>query len=323
MMPINQGMRHGDLVLLAQYAEEAGLDAVGIGEYASSDAFALAAAIAVTTNRIRIETAVVTAVSRSSALTAMASATLADLSGGRFVLGIGAGTPVVAGFHRRSFERPIELVSTMIDEVRTLLRGGVLADNRFRLRVSSPIKVPILLSAINPKMVRLAAEISDGVLFGLLCDVGMVTELAEMATDARRATGRTEPLEISAIFGASASVDAEPGRERARQEMAGYFLVPTYASSATRLVGKQGVASAAEAYARGGIEELTNWVPNDAVDAIFAAGGPDDLQSRIRALAAAGATSIRCNPMTLQKGDTSAAMRVIDELADARRLLAT
>lgn len=317
MLPINQRLPQRDLVDLAVHAERAGLDAIGIGEYASADAFALASAIAMRTERIRIETCVVSVITRSPALLAMGAATVDDLSGGRFVLGLGAGSPVVSQFHDRPFDRPLDTVSETVADVRALLSGERLDERRFELRMPLPGRVPIMLSALNPGMLRLAATATDGVMLPLLCSPRLVGELAETVDGLREEHGAPGGFETIAIQHAAAGVGDE-ARQRVKREVGGYFLVPTYRRAALDLVGEEQLGVAADAHAAGGMDAVVDWLPEHAVDQVFVDGDADSFAARIRQYEEFGCNGVRFTPVTVTKGDLSDARRLVDVLGEVR-----
>lgn len=317
MLPINQGLPLGDLVELAVHAERCGLDAIGIGEYASNDAFALAAAIAMRTERIRIETCVVSVVSRSPALLAMGTATVDQLSGGRFVLGLGAGSPVVAGFHGQPFERPLESVGRTVAAVRRVLDGERLEERRFELRMPAPGHVPIMLSALNPGMLRLCARETDGVMLPLLCSPHLVGELAATVGEIRADLPDAGGFETLAIQHAAATSD-DRARERVKREVGGYFLVPTYRRAALDLVGEEELERAAGAHASGGMDAVVEWLPEQAVDQVFVGGGVDEFAARVQQYEEVGCNGVRFTPVTLEAGDVSAARRLVEVLGEVR-----
>src|SRR5262245_39078098 len=81
-----------DAVRVVQTAEASGYEAVFVPEIAAREAFSTLTAFGGETERMRLGTGVVTLQSRSPVTTAMAAATVHDVSGGRFILGIGAGS---------------------------------------------------------------------------------------------------------------------------------------------------------------------------------------------------------------------------------------
>jgi alkanesulfonate monooxygenase SsuD/methylene tetrahydromethanopterin reductase-like flavin-dependent oxidoreductase (luciferase family) len=155
------------LVRLAVRAEAAGVDAVGVAEGWTHDAVVLAAEVAQRTERIGISTSVLSVWGRSAATLAMGAAGLQRCSGGRFVLGLGAGSPPLAeGFHGIQWERPVNRLRATVTAVRALLAGDRLpapaaGARPLRLGVLPEVPVPVALAALAPASVRLAGELAD------------------------------------------------------------------------------------------------------------------------------------------------------------------
>jgi alkanesulfonate monooxygenase SsuD/methylene tetrahydromethanopterin reductase-like flavin-dependent oxidoreductase (luciferase family) len=158
-----------DVVLhVAARAEELGYAAFFLAEGWGHDASVLLAEIAVRTSRIRIGTGVVNVWGRSAASIAMLAASLGEVSGGRFVLGLGAGSPQLAeGLHDVAFRRPVERLAETTRQVRRLLDGERLlptAPGRsrpLRLAVRHSSGIPVQLAALGPEAVRVAGELAD------------------------------------------------------------------------------------------------------------------------------------------------------------------
>ena len=162
--PLGFGLGPRVLVDYARAADEVGLLDISVGELRSTEVFGLTAAIAAATTNLAIETSVVAAVTRSPTLIAMGAATVAQLSGGRFRLGLGAGSPMVAGWHGSDFTRPLRTVERTLDLVRTALAGERVPElGNFRLAPEVVIDVPITLAAMNERMLQLAGRKADGV----------------------------------------------------------------------------------------------------------------------------------------------------------------
>ncbi|MGZ4663899.1 MAG: LLM class flavin-dependent oxidoreductase [Frankiaceae bacterium] len=159
-----------DVVLqVATRAEELGYSAVFVAEGWGHDVSVLLAEIAMRTTRIRIGTGVLNVWGRSAASIAMLATSLAELSGGRFVLGLGAGSPALAeGLHDVAFRRPVERLSAVTRQVRRLLDGERLAPSvpggsrPLRLGVLTDEEISIVLAALGPQAVRLCGELADG-----------------------------------------------------------------------------------------------------------------------------------------------------------------
>lgn len=156
------------IVRAAIEAEVLGYDAFFVTEAWGLDASVLVAEIATKTERILLGTSILNVWSRSSATLAMSAATLADLSGGRFVLGLGAATPqLVEGLHDRSYTTPIAQLRQVTTQVRALLEGDRIplsAGNAARpMRLATePHPVDVYLAGLAPASVRLAGEAADG-----------------------------------------------------------------------------------------------------------------------------------------------------------------
>jgi alkanesulfonate monooxygenase SsuD/methylene tetrahydromethanopterin reductase-like flavin-dependent oxidoreductase (luciferase family) len=167
IMPFENRREH--LVALGTLAEELGYDAVMLPETWAYDVTVLLAEIALKTRRVRLGTGIAGVWNRSAATLAMASATLASMSDGRFILGLGASTPqLVEGLHDVPFEPPVPRMRRTVSQVRALLRGERMplavttAARPLRLNVPAPGAVPIYLAALGDASVRLAGEIADG-----------------------------------------------------------------------------------------------------------------------------------------------------------------
>ncbi len=154
---------------LAERAEELGYDAFFVAEGWGHDAAVLLAEVATRTDRITLGTGILNVWGRTPATIAMLATSLAEASAGRFVLGLGAGSPPLAeGLHDVEFSAPVQRLAAVTRQVRRLLNGHRLEvtverDNRpLKLAVTPQQEIPIHLAALGPKSVRLAGELADG-----------------------------------------------------------------------------------------------------------------------------------------------------------------
>jgi F420-dependent oxidoreductase-like protein len=165
-------------------AERLGFDSVWCSEAYGSDALTPLAWWGSQTTRLRLGTAIVQMSARQPAATAMAAMTLDHLSGGRFILGIGASGPqVVEGWYGMPFEKPLARTREYIGILRDIwARQGPVTSTgpHYQLPLSEgpgvaglgkPLKssihplreeIPVFLAAEGPKNVALAAELCDG-----------------------------------------------------------------------------------------------------------------------------------------------------------------
>src|SRR4029079_12392874 len=105
-------------------AEELGYTDVWTAEIGAVDAFSPLAAVATRTTRVRLGTALVPVFTRPPALVAMSAVGIQNLSGGRFVLGVGASSPAIVGqWMGTPFEDPVVRVEEYVALLRDMLGG--------------------------------------------------------------------------------------------------------------------------------------------------------------------------------------------------------
>jgi alkanesulfonate monooxygenase SsuD/methylene tetrahydromethanopterin reductase-like flavin-dependent oxidoreductase (luciferase family) len=157
-----------DVILrLAARADGLGLDRVEVAEGWTHDSLIVLAELALRTSRIDLGTSVISAWGRTPATIALGAAGLQRCSGGRFSLGIGAGSPpLTEGFHGIAWDRPLTRLRETLTAVRALLAGDRLPNpapgaRPLRLGVVPDVPVPIGLAALSPGSIRLAGELAD------------------------------------------------------------------------------------------------------------------------------------------------------------------
>ena len=168
LQPVDEPGRFTDMVDEIESLGFANLWCTDSSLHARS-AYAYLTMAALSTTRLRIGTAVTNPLSRHPAVTAVAAATVDEISGGRFILGIGAGDrPLLAlGL------TPSRLgdLGAAVEDIRRLWRGETVdadgAGFAFRnahLRIPARPDLPVYLSASGPKTLALAGGMADGVL---------------------------------------------------------------------------------------------------------------------------------------------------------------
>lgn len=263
---------------LVHQGEALGYSAVFLPEIAGRDALVALGALAGETEELRLGTGIIPMSSRTPLLTAMAAAAVHERSLGRLVLGIGTG-PAVPG----ALGRLRELIATL----RRLLAGEpVEVDGRTaQLSLVPDEQVPIWISALGPRAMRLAGEVADGVLLNWCTPERVGAARAELSEGAEMA-GR-DPSDVTVAVYVRASLGAsDEVSMRALQAAAGeYASYPAYARQFA-LMGLEGSAvRAAAAHASGRPED----VPEDLVRAVALVGEPLEARARVEAFREAGA----------------------------------
>ena len=292
------GPSPAEIVDCIKLAEELGYESAWVAEGHGGDQFATLAAAATQTSRIALGTSITSVFVRTVPTIAMAAATVDDLSGGRFILGIGSSHKVqVEAEHGVAYAKPLTRTRETVAAVRALLRDGALhyegetfRIERFDLWFAPRRKtLPIYLSAVFPKMTALAGEIADGLILtrSTLATAGQARQ--SLAEGAAR-TGR-DPAQITVTTLLPAAV--ADSREEALAVLRpglGFYLgfFPRY----NRLVAESGfaeeAAAIAAAWARGDRDGAVRAVSDRMIDATSVAGTPAQCRERLEAYRRSG-----------------------------------
>ena len=156
-----------ELVDLARHVEDLGLDELWVGdEGPARDPFAVLAAAAVVTDRIRLATGITNPYVRHPGVAAASMLTIHELSGGRAVLGVGAGGQMsLAPFGLRA-SRPVDRVREFLDVARAVAAGtpaaGYSPSDVAVTEAAAGTPLPVFVGARGPRLNRLASERADG-----------------------------------------------------------------------------------------------------------------------------------------------------------------
>ena len=156
-----------ELVDLARHVEDLGLDELWVGdEGPARDPFAVLAAAAVVTNRIRLATGITNPYVRHPGVAAASMLTIHELSGGRAVLGVGAGGRMSLSPFGLRASRPVERVREFIDVARAAATGtpaaGYSPSDVAVTDAAAGAPLPVFVGARGPRLNRLASERADG-----------------------------------------------------------------------------------------------------------------------------------------------------------------
>jgi probable F420-dependent oxidoreductase len=294
MLFSGDGMSLADVVELGVSAEEAGLDSVWHVEI-NREPFIPLTAIAARTKRLRLGTGVVIW-ARSPILASLVAANLDELSGGRFLYGLGTGPPDWnRRFHGMSYERPARRIREYVEVMRGAWQAAHdgsafdyegelyrIEDYRRPLRQERE-RIPIVLAAVQAGMCALAGEIADGVLFNVLSTPRYVREFAapHLERGAARSGRDLAGLERAAAIAAAVDRDAAAARRWARHHIAFYSVIP-YFDVMFELHGFQREAAAIrEAAARGEPSGMIEAVSEEMIDTFAIAGTPDQCRRQL------------------------------------------
>jgi 5,10-methylenetetrahydromethanopterin reductase len=230
------------VVRMAELADELGYEVFAVPEGWGLDSTVVLAEIARRTRRIALAAGILSIWGRSAATIAMSAATLRQLSGGRFVLGLGASTrQLVEGFHGAGYVQPAERLRQVATSVRALLAGeracAVPGSRPLRLGLPPAPDVPLWMAATGPRTMRVAAELADG-----WFPIFLTRERCRtMAAELRRARDGDRPLTVAA--GPLAMADGEAGGARALAAACIAWYLTAMGDGYARLASAQGYAA--------------------------------------------------------------------------------
>ncbi|MBK5222308.1 MAG: LLM class F420-dependent oxidoreductase [Acidimicrobiia bacterium] len=305
--------------------ESAGVDMLWVAELYSFDAVSILGYLAARTERVELASGILPLYSRSPSLIAMTAAGLDAVSGGRFVLGLGASGPqVIEGWHGVPYTKPLTATREVIDICRKVWRREVVEydgeiytlplppDQGTGLGkplkiINHPVRdnIPIYLASLGPKNVQLTAEIADGWLptvfhpdkardvWGPDIDAGMAKRDAALG-----------PLDI-AVGGTVAICDeatAQKLKDALRPGIALYVggmgaKTKNFYNNTFRKYGFEAEGEEIQDLFLGGKKaEAAAAVPQEYLDAIAMVGDEGKVRERVQAYADAGVTQLRINP---------------------------
>ena len=157
-------------------AERLGVDSVWVPEFWGYDALTGLGAIAALTDTIKLGTAIVQLDTRTPAMLAMSAMSLQQLSGGRFLLGVGASGPqVMEGWHGVPFAKPVRRTRETIEIIRMITAGERLVydgemyqlplpggEGKALRAAAPPVHVPVYIASLGPANLRLTGAVADG-----------------------------------------------------------------------------------------------------------------------------------------------------------------
>ena len=291
-------------------AERLGFDSVWTAEAYGSDALTPLAWWGSQTERIRLGTAILQMSARTPAATAMAAITLDHLSGGRFILGIGASGPqVVEGWYGRPYPRPLERTREYVAILRDIISrerpvefhgrhhdlpysgadgtglGKALKSTVHPLRTD----IPIHLAAEGPRNVALSAEICDGwlPLFFSPKEDGFYRQCLEDGFAASGRPDRANSFEVSATVTVIPGDDVEACADLVRPFLALYAggMGARGANFHFEVFARMGYESVAEEvqelYLAGRKEDAARAIPLEMVEDVALVGPIDKIRAEI------------------------------------------
>jgi F420-dependent oxidoreductase-like protein len=324
---------------LADY-ERAGLDIVFVPEAYSFDAVSQLGFIAARTERLQIASGILQLYSRTPTLTAMTAAGLDYVSGGRFVLGLGASGPqVIEGWHGVPYTAPIGRTREIIEICRMVWRRERLVyDGRYYklplpaedgTGLGKPLKlinhpvrerIPIIIASLGPKNVEMTAELAEGwePIFYIPEKAGAVWGDALARGKAKR-DPELGGLDVVAQAFLAIGDDVDGLRDLGRP-MAALYIGGMgakgrnfYNDLARRYGYEREAEEIQDLYLAGKKDEAAAKVPDELLRNTSLIGSAGFVRDRLAALKESGVTTLNVTPVA---GDHESRVRLIEQVRE-------
>lgn len=225
-------------------AERNGLKSAWLTEhYGSGNPFPILGALATTTKKIRLGTGVVSGFLHHPLVLGTTAATLATLSNGRFILGVGTGVrewieqnlnlefdPVLT-----RMEECVRIIRDIVDKGRTDFRGMTWTVRNARLLPKpNSFPLPIYMAAVGKRMMSLASKIADGAILSACSSLRYVEEVRQTIQKTRPSS---KPFEVVGLILVSIDKNSKLAKQRAKPYVASVLSRP---GRAEQMLGKEG-----------------------------------------------------------------------------------
>ena len=287
------------------------------------DAFTILTEIAGATKQIHLCTGIINVFSRSPALIAMSAATLDEISGGRFRLGLGtSGARVVEDFHGVPFNKPLTRLKETIQVIRALLKGER-ADfsgecfelRRFKLGFK-PLRaeLPIYVAALTPRSLRQVGELAVGWLPTHWPWTKLEAGISDIRAGAEAAGRDARQIEVAPFVNVIVSDDASQARNRARLPLSYYVggMGDYYHASLSRLGFGAEADRVRELWQAGRRKDAMAAISDEMVDQVAICGSLEYCRAKLEETYGYGAT-LPLIPIPAE-GTTAEKCRLIESL---------
>jgi alkanesulfonate monooxygenase SsuD/methylene tetrahydromethanopterin reductase-like flavin-dependent oxidoreductase (luciferase family) len=279
-----------DPAAIAETAEEFGYGGVWLGELWGTSSVVKLSEIATRTEEIGIGTAILNVYSRSPAVLAMTAATLDDVSGGRFTLGVGTSTPkAVEDLHSMSFDRPVRRSHETIDLVKQFLagEGRIDYDGEVYETADFPalgVDVDVYHAALGRANRRVVARLADG---WIPHNVPFpdLPEAFDYIVDHTPEDREVDDISVAPYVPAAVSEDAEEARDAVRGHIAYYVGSGDGYRRAVARRFPEGADRVAELWRDGERGDATDAVTDEMLEALGVAGTAADARDQFEEIA--------------------------------------
>ena len=269
---------------------ETKIDSIWIPETWGMENFSMLGAVTSETKSQKIGSSIINIYSRSPSTISMGAATTDILSNGRLILGLGTSSvPIVEDFHGEKFETPVQRMREYVEIIRLSLSkkqinysGKIFNLKNFTLLIEPKRQsIPIYLAAINQKMVNLAWELGDGVIFYLRPLDEMKKTITKMQTERK--------IDVACQIITCISNNSEDAIQRAKKTLAFYISVgKVYREFLAKNGFKNETDNIFEEFKKSGFKSNHELIPDSMLNSLCISGSPEEAQVQLEKFRTAG-----------------------------------
>jgi len=281
------------------------VDTIWIPETWGMENFSMLSAVSNKTITQKIGSSIINIYSRSPSVIAMGASTVDMLSNGRLILGLGTSSlPIVETFHGYKFEKPVQRMKEYVEIIRLALSGkkvnydGEIFNLKNFTLLTKPKResIPIYLAAVNEKMVDLALDIGDGVIFYL-------RPINEMKETIRKMQSKKK-IDTTCQIITCVAEDSNVAIERAKKTLAFYVSIgKIYREFLEKNGFKNETSNIYNEFKKSGLESNHEFVTDSMLQSLCISGTSEECKKQLQKFCEAGINLpiIQFNPV----GDVS------------------
>jgi len=313
-----------EMIELAQLADDIGMESIWMSDHLCfRDSLTTAMALLGATKRIQVAAAPMSPYSRDPIITAMSIATMEEFAPGRVIAGPGTGNAAALKEAGMESPHPLQTMREYVEILRRFLRGEAVNFKGKMFQVNGakmgfyPSRpIPMYITAVRSRMLRLGGEIGDGVLLSAGCAPGYIEKcVVEIAAGAANAGKTPDRVDVAGFVTASASDDPREAIEANKTFLAYIFRNIHHAENIRLGGGKVDQEGLAAAVAKRDWEAARKFISDEVVFAHSVAGAPVDCRKQLEAFTKGGLDLPVILPMGTQEARKEV-VQVMRELMD-------
>ena len=262
---------------------ETNIDSIWIPETWGMENFSMLGAVSSETKSQKIGSSIINIYSRSPSTISMGAATTDILSNGRLILGLGTSSvPIVEDFHGNEFETPVQRMREYVEIIRLSLSkkqinysGKIFNLKNFTLLIKPKRQsIPIYLAAINQRMVNLAWELGDGVIFYLRPLDEMKKTISKMQTERK--------IDVACQIITCISNNSEEAIQRAKKTLAFYISVgKVYREFLAKNGFENETNNIFEEFKKSGFKSNHELITDSMLNSLCISGSPEEVKVQL------------------------------------------